>query len=244
MEDDEDEEHLRERPEELQLDLEFPTAKLSAGARGGHSFLASDFSNCSSRLDKSDASIPISLIKACTTSSGPCVRVVGRKDSFLRRAGWTVGSLGTVFCLGMETALTAGQRGFSLGLLSCTSGFNPSDAGSSTATPSVDRTGRALVRGICTKEDTLCFTWGDASTALTSTLVASICGASWSAAPRLREEVIGTGSTFSGAPIGMTLGSTVGGGTSLPTEAGSKGGGGTAGQNGGCCGPGAHPMGL
>lgn len=50
---------------------EFPTAKLSAEAGRGHSFLASDFSNCSNRLDRSDASIPISLMNACTTSSEP-----------------------------------------------------------------------------------------------------------------------------------------------------------------------------
>lgn len=190
---------------------EFPTARLSAGAGGGHSFLASDFSNCSSRLDRSEASIPISLMKACTTSSGPWVRGVGRKDSFLRRAGWTAGSLVAVLCLGagVGTALAAGEGGFSLGLVSRGSGFSLSDAGSSTATLSADRHGGALIRGLCTGEDTLCLEWGHAGTGVTSTLVGSIWGAPWPAAPRLRGGAIGTVSTFSGGPTGMPLGSTL-----------------------------------
>lgn len=222
---------------------EFPTAKLSAGGGGGHSFLASDFSNCSSKLDRSDASIPISLMKACTTSSGPWARAVGRKDSFLRRAGWTAGSLVIVPCLGVGTALATGEGGFCLGLVSWVSGFSLSDAGSSTATLSVDRHDGALIRGLCTGEDTLCFRWGDAGTGLTSTLVGSICGAPWPADPRLRGGVIGKGSTLSGELAGMPLGSTLGEGTALPTEARGKGGGGTVGQNGGCCRPGPHPKG-
>lgn len=227
---------------------EFPTAEPSVGAKGRLSFLASDFSNCSSRLDKSDASIPISLMKACTTSSGPCVRGVGRKDSFLSRAGWTVGSLGTVLCLCTETALTAGQRGFSLGLISWVSGFSASDAGSSTDLSSTDRLGGALGQGLCATEDTLCFSWGETGTDLTSTLATSICGplsVELSAGPRLQEGAIGTGAigTFSGEPAKMELGSTVGGRTSTPIETGTKGGGGTAGQNGGCCGLQPHPMG-
>lgn len=111
---------------------EFPIGKLSAGAGGGHSFLASDFSNCSSRLDRSDASIPISLMKACTTSSGPWVRGVGRKASFLTRAGWTAGNLVTVLCcgVGVGTALATGEGGSSRDLLSWVSSFRLSDAGS------------------------------------------------------------------------------------------------------------------
>lgn len=224
---------------------EFPTARLSAGAGGGHSFLASDFSNCSSRLDRSDASIPISLMKACTTASGPWVRGVGRKDSFLRRAGWTAGSLVVAPCLGagVGTALATGEGGFSLGLVSCGSGFSLSDAGSSIATFSADTHGGALIRGLCTGEDALCFRWGDAGTSLTSTWMGSVCGAPWPAAPRLRGGAIGTAGTLSGEPAGMPPGSTLGGGTTLPTEVSGKGGGGTAGQNGGCCSPGPHPKG-
>lgn len=222
---------------------EFPTAKLSAGAEGGHSFLASDFSNCSSRLDRSDASIPISLMKACTTSSVPWVRGVGRKESFLTRAGWRAGNLVTVLCLGVGTALATGDGGFSLDLFSWVSSFRLSDAGSSTATLSAYKHGGALFWGLWVGEDTLCFRWGDAGTGLTSTLVGSICEVPWPADPRLSGVAIDTGSTLSGGPVGMPLGSTWGGGTALPTEARGKGGGGTVGQNGGCCSPGPHPKG-
>lgn len=149
----------------------------------------------------------------------------------------------TALCLGVGTALATGKGVFSLGLLSWVSGFSLSDTGSSTATFSADRHDEALIWGLCTGEDTLCFRRGDGGTGLTSTFVGSICGAPWPVDPRLRGEAFSTGSTLSGEPAGIPLGSTLGGGTALPTEARGKGGGGTVGQNGGCCNPGPHPKG-
>lgn len=148
----------------------------------------------------------------------------------------------TVLCLGVGAALATGEGFFPLDIVSWVSSFSISDAGSSVVTLSADRCGEALFCGFCTGEHTLCFRWGDPGTGLTSTLVDSICGAPWPADPRLRGAT-GTGSTLSGRSSGMTLGSTLGGGTALPTETGGKGGGGTADQNGGCRSPAPHPKG-